>query len=111
MDMRKAKVLMKEIRIVAVVAALLMGLAIPAGASHGQSSDTDSVYCPSGGSLVGRGYGHQWQTHVHDGQSWRAPNNDDWYWVNSYWGDHTGTQYVTVVAGGNNTIASALCPI
>ncbi len=108
--MRKAKVLMKGIRIAAVVAALLMGLAIPAGASHGQSSDTDSVYCPSGGSLVGRGYGHEWQTHVHDGQNWRSRGNG-WYWVNSYWGDHTGTQYVTVVAGGNNTIASALCPI
>ena len=41
--MRKAKVLMKGIRIAAVAAALLMGLAIPAGASHGQSSDMDSV--------------------------------------------------------------------
>ncbi len=96
-------------RIVVVITALLVAVAIPAWASHGQSSDTDSAYCGSQGWLSASGYGHQWQIHIHDGQSWRAPNAPDWYWDSHSWGFHAGTQYVSVVAGGPSTVASAVC--
>ncbi len=97
-------------RIVAAVAALLMAVALPAWASHGQSSDTDAAYCGASGWLSASGYGHQWQLHVHDGQTWRAPRASGWYWVPHSWGFHSGTQYVTVVAGGPGAVASAVCP-
>ncbi len=96
--------------LLAALTATLLATAPAAWASHGQSSDTDTAYCGTQGWLSASGYGHQWQIHIHDGQSWTAPDSSKWYWASHSWGLHWGTQYVTVVAGGNNTIASARCP-
>ena len=57
------------VAVVALVLAVGFSLATPALAAHGQDVDNDSVNCPASGWLAGSGYGHQWQVHVHDGQS------------------------------------------
>ena len=93
----------------ALALTLALSGALPALASHGQSSDTDSENCLVDGWLASRGYGHQWQLHVHDGVGKNAPDSSGWYWATKSWGFHDGTQYVSVVAGGPSTIASALC--
>jgi len=96
---------------VAAVAALLMAVATPAWASHGQSSDTDSVYYATQRWLLSKGYGHQWQVHVHDGVSKTQPDSPGWYWSTRSWGYHSGTQWVSVVAGGGSTQAVGVCNV
>ncbi len=105
----------RTITLLTITGLLTATLTLPASASHtGQSSDTDSVVCagPYYGNLKSRGYGYQWQVHVHDGQVEEAASASGWYYHWEAWGLHPSgtTQWVTVTAGGQQTSAWAYCP-